>query len=175
MAFNFPKQPSTGPDTKQKKRAKPRQGKVRICHWGDEDVDVRVRKLLTRNRTHKPVRKRENQKKVMNQTKKPLGKFGRGDAPHEYWEEERKIREKKKSEKLAKKGKPKPDEVRPVPTLTDEPSRETEKGKVEILSKSSSLKSNSENEQKAKKQMDLGSNYIKDVSSYEVLETRCQI
>ena len=103
----------------------------------------------------------------MNQTIKPLGKFGRGDAPHEYWEEERRIREKKK---LAKRGKPKPDEVRPVPTLTDEPSRETEKGKVEILSKSSSLKSNSENEQKSKKQMDLGSNYIKDVSSYEVLD-----
>ena len=110
MAFNFPKQTSTGPDSKQKKRCKvkPRQGKVRICHWGDEDVDVRVRKLLTRNRTHKPVRKRENQKKVMNQTKKPLGKFGRGDSPHEYWEEERRIREIKARGKLAKMRKSKP-------------------------------------------------------------------
>ena len=172
MAFNFPMQTSTGPDSKQKKRckAKPRQGKVRIRHWGDEDVDVRVRKLLTRNRTHKPVRKRENQKKVITQTKKPLGKFGRGDAPHEYWEEERRIREKKKSEKLAKKGKPKPDEVRPVPTLTDEPSSETEKAKVEIPSKFSSLNSSTEHEQKEKEEMDLGSSYIKDVRSYEVLD-----
>ena len=171
LAFNFTKQTPTGPDPKQNKKceAKPRQGKVRICHWGGEDVDARVRKLLTRNRTLKPVSKRENQKKVITQTKKPFGKFGRGDAPHEYWEEERRIREKKKSEKLAKKEKPKP-EVRPVPTLTDEPSSDTEKGKVEILGKSSSLKSSSENEQKEKKQIDRGSTYTKDVSSYEVLD-----
>ena len=86
MAFDFPKQPSTGPDTKQKKRAKPRQrwkeDKVRICHRGGEDVDARVRKLLMRNRALKPARKRENQRKVSIQEKKPLGKFtwGRGFA-----------------------------------------------------------------------------------------------
>ena len=97
MAFKFPMQASTGPDTEQKKRAKPRQrwkeDKVRICHRGGEDVDARVRKLLMRKRALKPARKGENQRKASIQEKKPLGKFGRGDSPHEYWEEERRIRE----------------------------------------------------------------------------------
>ena len=61
LAFKFPMQASTGPDTEQKKKckAKPRQGKVRICHWGGENVDARVKKLLMRNRTLKPARKRK--------------------------------------------------------------------------------------------------------------------
>ena len=170
LAFNFPKQTSTGPDIEQKKKckAKPRQGKVLIRHWGTEEVSAQVRKLLMRKCSQKPVRKRENKKKVIAHAKKPLGKFGRGDAPHEYWEEERRIREKKKSKKLAKTGKPKP-EVRSVPILTDEPLIETEKEEVEIQSKSSSLRSSNESEQEEKKQMDLGSTYIEDDRSHKVL------
>ena len=33
---------------------------------------------------------------------KPLGKFGRGELAHEFWEEERRLREKKRKERLAK-------------------------------------------------------------------------
>ena len=152
LAFRFPKQPSTGPDSEQKKRAKHREGKMRICHWGGEDVDARVRKLLMRNRTMKPVRKRENQMKVTTQTKKPLGKFGRGDSPHEYWEEERRIREKKAREKLAERRKQKP-EVKALAILTNEPYSETEKGKVEKESEASPLTSSSESEQEEEKQI----------------------
>ena len=170
LAFNFPKQTSTGPDTEQKKKykAKPRKGKVIIHHWGTEEVDAQVKKLLMRKYSLKPLRKRENKKKVITQAKKTLGKFGRGDAPHEYWEEERRIREKKAREKLAKREKPKP-ELKAVPILTDEPWGETEKGKVEILRKLFSLPSRSEYEQEEDMKTIQGSDYIKDVGSHEVL------
>ena len=165
LAFDFPKQPSTGPDSKQKK-AKPRQSKVRICQWGCEKVDARVRKLLMRNRNLKPARKRENQVNVTTQTKKPLGKFGRGDSPHEYWEEERRIREIKARGKLAKMRKSKP-KVKAL--LTDKPSGENEKGKVEIESKASAFASNSDHEQEDEKQINQASDYIKDTGSHKVL------
>ena len=63
LAFNFPKHPSTGPDSKQKK-AKPRQGKVRICHWRGENVDTRVKKTVDKEQNPKACEEKENQVSV---------------------------------------------------------------------------------------------------------------
>ena len=81
--------------------------KLSRSQWGNEKVDDLVRKVLGRQRVWKDTEKRKREKvwtclNECSNTGRSLGKIGRGEPPHEYWEEERRKREKKAKEKVAK-------------------------------------------------------------------------
>ena len=110
LAFNFPKKlPARPPkvDKPQNEKSKKPNSQTRDPHdnWGKESVDYRVMRVLMRCRVLKQERKeRKAAPKSGERIKagKPLGKFGRGELPHEFCEEERKLRDKKRKERLAK-------------------------------------------------------------------------
>ena len=80
-------------------------GKEDPSHWCKENVDFRVRKVLMKCRALKQERTKDRvntNSKEHAKVEKPIGKFGRGDPPHEFWEEERRLREKKRKKRLAK-------------------------------------------------------------------------
>ena len=108
LAFDFPKQL---PDKVEKPESVGRRligkcrGKEDPSHWCKENVDFRVRRVLMKCRAVKQERKKDRvntNSKGCVKVDKPIGKFGRGDLPHEYWEEERRLREKKRKKRLAK-------------------------------------------------------------------------
>ena len=116
LAFDFPRQlphkvdkpESSGRRLIGECRGKEDPGKEYPSHWCNENVDFRVRRVLMRCRALKQERKKDRVKTNSQgraKADKPIGKFGRGDPPHEFWEEERRLREKKRKERLAKKGK----------------------------------------------------------------------
>ena len=110
LAFDFPRDLPTRPVKPEKPKHEKSEEAVRKTrdphdNWGKENVDFRVRRVLMKRRV---VKQEKNKEKVTinseGQVKagKSLGKFGRGDLPHEFWEEERRLREKKRKERLAK-------------------------------------------------------------------------
>ena len=109
LAFDFPmelpqKFPKSESSVKKSGRSKCKKEWSR-SHWGNEEVDDSVKRVLGRKRVWKQERKR---KKVFacfkecSNTSRSLGKEGRGETPHEYWEEERRKRERRAKEKIAK-------------------------------------------------------------------------
>ena len=113
LAFDFPKQfphkvdkpESSGRRSIGKCRGKEDPSRKDPIHWCKENVDFRVRRVLMRCRTLKQERKKDSfntKSKVGAKANIPIGKFGRGDLPHEFWEEERRLRGKKRKERLAK-------------------------------------------------------------------------
>ena len=113
LAFDFPKQlphkvdkpESSGRRFIGECRGKRDPGKEYPSHWCNENVDFRVRRVLMRCRALKQENKKNRVKtnsRGCAKADKPIGKFGRGDPPHEFWEEERRLREKKRKKRLAK-------------------------------------------------------------------------
>lgn len=109
LAFDFPmelpqKFPKSESSVKKSGRSKCKKEWSR-SHWGNEEVDDSVKRVLGRQRVWKQERKREKVFacfKECSNTSRSLGKEGRGETPHEYWEEERRKRERKAKEKMAK-------------------------------------------------------------------------
>ena len=109
LAFDFPKNIPATHVKPEKPNKKPKEIFSKNwephANWCKESVDYRVTKVLMRCRVVKQERK---QGKIASNSEervkagRPLGKLGRGDSPHEFWEEERRLREKKRKEKLAK-------------------------------------------------------------------------
>ena len=112
LAFDFPKQLPYKVESGGRKligecRGKEELGKEDPSHWCKENVDFRVRRVLMRCRTLKQARKKDRVKtysKERVKVDKPIGKFGRGSLPHEFWEEERRLREKKEEGKACQRG-----------------------------------------------------------------------
>ena len=109
LAYDFPKNlPATHvKPEKSNKKSKETFSKNGDPHdnWCKESVDYRVTRVLMRCRVVKQEKKKgKNAPNSEQRVKagKTLGKLGRGDFPHEFWEEERRLREKKRKEKLAK-------------------------------------------------------------------------
>ena len=110
LAFDFPRELPARPAKYEKPKNEMSEESIRKTrdpheNWGKENVDFRVRRVLMKRRVVK--QKKNKEKATINsegQVKagKYLGKFGRGDLPHEFWEEERRLREKKRKERLAK-------------------------------------------------------------------------
>ena len=117
LAYDFPKElpvKHLKAEKPENEKSKESLGKTRNWdphdNWGKENVDFRVRRVLLRSRVLKQGRKKdrvESDSKEQSKAGKSLGKFGRGDPPHEFWEEERRLREKKRKERLAKEKKKK--------------------------------------------------------------------
>ena len=109
LAFDFPmelpqKFPKLESSVKKSGRSKCKKEWSR-SHWGNEEVDDSVKRVLGRQRVWKQERKREKVFacfKECSNTSRSLGKEGRGETPHEYWEEERRKRERKAKDKMAK-------------------------------------------------------------------------
>ena len=109
LAFDFPmelpqKFPKSESSVKKSGRSKCKKEWSR-SHWGNEEVDDSVKRVLGRQRVWKQERKREKVFacfKECSNTSRSLGKEGRGETPHEYWEEERRKRERKAKDKMAK-------------------------------------------------------------------------
>ena len=107
LAYNFPKKlpvRHVKAEKPENKKSKESISKNRD-NWCKESVDYRVTRVLMRCRVVKQERKK--QKITTNSEEcvkagKPLGKLGRSHPPHEFWEGERRLREKKRKERLAK-------------------------------------------------------------------------
>ena len=107
LAFDFPRELPAKHEKRKNEKSKLSIRKTRDPHdnWGKENVDIRVRRVLMKRRV---VKQEKNKEKATitseGQVKagKYVGKFGRGDLPHEFWEEERRLREKKRKERLTK-------------------------------------------------------------------------